>query len=230
MQTTTLYKLGFSVALAAFFFACGGSAEKPAADATPASMTAAAETSAAAPLSPDEARTLLEKARATSAALTSYHASQTLGNPPAVIEADLGPGATSVHVTRPDGTKWQHIAAGDRDVVSTDDGATWNDDENQAARTMSQTIAGPMQVMPKILADPEASVAFVAHELVDGTQAAHIRLATKAAPIDVWVADDPTLGPYIRRITYIVAMNDGEFPSDVKYSKLNVPVEIAIPQ
>ena len=222
----TFYKLVLCVVLAALSFSCGGSAETPAADVA----TTAAETPAAAPLSAAEARTLLEKAQATSAALTSYHASQTIGNPPAVIEADLGVGAISVNVTRPDGTKWRHIVVGDREVVSTDEGVTWSPDEVHAGRNMSQMIAGPMQVMPKIFADPKAPVEFVAHEVVDGTQTAHIRFGIKDAPIDVWVADDPTVGPYIRRMTNILAMNDGDFLSDVKYSKLNVPVEIAIPQ
>jgi len=36
--------------------------------------------------------------------------------------------------------------------------------------------------------------------------------------------------PHIRRIKNIIAAIDGEFLPNVKYSKLNVPVEIAIPQ
>jgi hypothetical protein len=209
----TFYTLSLTVALGALSFACGGSADTP-----------------AAPLSAAEARTLLQKARATSAALTSHHASQTLGE--AAIEADLGVGAISANVTRSDGTKWRYIAAGDKEVASGDDGASWNDDKVHGGVLFSQVISGPLQVMPKIFADPNARVEFVAHEAVDGTQAAHVRFAFagKGEPIDVWVVDDPRLGPYIKRLKNIVALTDGDFPSDVKYSKLNVPVAIAIPR
>ena len=215
MRNMTLYKVGLSVALAVLAFACGGSAETP----------------AAAPLSAAEAKTLLEKAQTTSAALTSFHASQAFGTPPSAVEADLAPGAISVNVTYADGRKRRYIGVDDRAVVSTDDGATWSDDETDGCKIATLLIAEPLEAMPKqFFAEPKAPVEFVVHEVVDGTPAARMRLTFKGAPIDVWVADDPTLGPYIRRVKKIAVMKDGEYLSDVKYSKLNVPVEIAIPQ
>ena len=225
------------VVVAGLLVGCGKSKEAPAgskdtlaadkAD-TSAARASGGEAPLVAPPSDPAAKTLLQEALATSKTFNSFHASGTMnaGGQVSTLEADLGQGSISVIVHRPDGKTHHYIVIGKDAFASTDGDATWNADGTNAGGRISQMITLPVQMMAD--ATDQGPVSIVGKETVDGVEATHLKVAAET-PINIWVAEDATLGTYVKRVSTVIEATDATINTDVVFSNINKPVDIKRP-
>src|SRR6187200_1313330 len=164
--------------------------------------------------------------------LTAYHASGTFsaGDGKATINGDFGVGTVDMQVLGFDGKTTFRRAVKDKFFLSHDSGKTWQEDaEKDMTSLLSLAVTSPLSVAHKIWEKGQFTT--VGMEKLGNENVVHLRKPLKGEEpaMDFWVATDTGIGPVIRKASFVITADDGEFPVVMTYSKLNEPVEITAP-
>lgn len=175
---------------------------------------------------------LLKEAVVAMSKLRSYHAagSFSIAERKATLSGDFAVGAVDLQVLGFDGKIAFRRALKDKFWISHDSGKTWEvDSAEQMTALLSVAVTSPLSAEHKIWEQGEFAI--VGGEKIGEEEVLHIQKKEKAkeAAMDFWLAKDPKLGLVIRRASFVIASDDGEFPVVMAYSELNEPVSIAEP-
>lgn len=172
---------------------------------------------------------MVRQALETMQKLTSYKARADLvvGSRKARIEAEVGVGKAAMSTLGFDGKRSRNVLSNEASFVSADDGKTWQKDAEGYGAVRYNFIGGPLDPSVKLHEQGEWKV--VGKETLDGVATVHLRLGAQS-PIDIWVAEDPVLGKYVRRMHLVIEGTDGEIDNTVTYFDLNKPVNVQIPK
>ncbi len=175
---------------------------------------------------------LLKEAVIGMSKLRSYHAagSFSIAEKKATLSGDFAVGAVDIQVLGFDGKIAFRRALNDKFWISHDSGKTWEKDTaEQMTALLSVAVTSPLSVEHKIWEQGEFTI--VGGEKLGDEEVLHVQKQEKAkeAAMDFWLAKDPKLGLVIRRASFVIASDDGEFPVVMAYSELNEPVNIVDP-
>lgn len=175
---------------------------------------------------------LLKEAVTAMSKLRSYHAagSFSIAEKKATLSGDFAVGAVDIQVLGFDGKIAFRRALNDKFWISHDSGKTWEKDSaEQMTALLSVAVTSPLSVEHKIWDQGEFTI--VGGEKLGDEEVLHVQKKEKAkeAAMDFWLAKDPKLGLVIRRASFVIASDDGEFPVVMAYSELNEPVNIVDP-
>ena len=198
--------------------------DKPAKAAAPAKKQPAEKTT--------RGNDMLKRAVTVMSGLTGYHASGTFsaGGGKATISGAFGVGTVDMQVQGFDGKTVFRRAVKDKFFISHDTGKTWQEDSNKDMTSLlSIAVTSPLSATNKLW--EQGDFAIVGGEKIEKEDVVHLQRPAKGEEpaMDFWLAKDAGLGLIIRKASFVIAADDGEFPVVLTYSELNEPVEIAAP-
>lgn len=185
---------------------------------------------------PAEAKTsgneLLKTAVTAMSSLTSYHAAGTFsaGDRTATISGDFGVGAVDMQVLGFDGKIAFRRAVKDKFFVSHDSGKSWREDATKDMTSLlSLAVTSPLSAANKLWEQGEFKV--LGGEKLEDEEMLHLQKSANGEEpaMDFWLAKDAKLGLVIRRASFVISADDGDFPVVMAYTDLNRPVKIAAP-
>jgi hypothetical protein len=175
---------------------------------------------------------LLRRAVTTMSGLTSYHASGTFsaGGGTATLGGDFGVGSVDMQVKGFDRKTTFRRGVKDGFWISHDSGKSWQvDPANEMTALLSTVVTAPLNAESK--AWEQGKFKIVGEEKIGKEDVLHIQKPKEgdSAAMDFWLAKDEKLGLVVRKANLVIAATDGEFPVEMTYTKLNVPVKIEAP-
>ncbi len=175
---------------------------------------------------------LLKTAVTAMSDLKSYHAGGTFsaGERTATISGDFGVGTVDMQVLGFDGKIAFRRGVKDKFFISHDSGKSWEEDPaKDMTSLLSLAVTSPLNVKNKLWEQGEFEV--VGGEKLDEEEVLHLQkpASDNEPAMDFWLAKDAKLGLVIRRASFVISADDGDFPVVMAYTDLNKPAEIAAP-
>ncbi len=188
-----------------------------------------------APSSRPSANELLGQATNNMAKLGSYHVDVEITTPvgKATLVGDLGTGSLSFKGKDAKDVRKQRILTDKVFYLSLDDGKSWKSgDEADRDGTifLSNVVTGPISPELKVW---EKGMFSATKEAVNGESLLKVEKPAKGKEpaVTYWVVREPQLdnAAFIRKVQMTLSTGAGDLPVTVRYTKLNVPVEIKAP-
>ena len=175
---------------------------------------------------------LLQRAITTMSSLTSYHASGTFtaGGGTATLSGDFGVGSVDMQVKGFDKKTAFRRGVKDEFWISHDSGKTWQaDPAKEMTVLLSTVVTAPLNAEAK--AWEQGKFKIIGEEKIGKEDVLHIQKPKEgdSAAMDFWRAKEEDLGLVVRKASLVIEATDGEFPAEMTYTKLNVPVKIEAP-